>query len=69
MMPYLTDYYGNPSSLYSLGVKSRQAVENARNTVAECLNADPKEKSSSFQVEVKLITGLSKVLLISELKR
>ena len=43
MMPYLTDYYGNPSSLYSLGVKSRQAVENARNTVAECLNADPKE--------------------------
>ncbi|MFT7754214.1 UNVERIFIED_CONTAM: aminotransferase class V-fold PLP-dependent enzyme, partial [Salmonella enterica subsp. enterica serovar Enteritidis] len=24
-------------------VKSRQAVENARNTVAECLNADPKE--------------------------
>ena len=28
MMPYLTEYYGNPSSLYSLGVKSRQAVDN-----------------------------------------
>lgn len=43
MMPYLTDYYGNPSSLYSLGVKSRQAVENARNIVAKFLNAESKE--------------------------
>ena len=68
MMPYLTDYYGNPSSLYSLGVKSRQAVENARNTVESALMPTLK-KSSSFQVEVKLITGLSKVLLISELKK
>lgn len=43
MMPYLTEYYGNPSSLYSLGVKSRRAVENARETVAKCINAQPQE--------------------------
>ncbi len=43
MMPYLTEYYGNPSSLYSLGVKSRQAVENSREIVAKCINAEPKE--------------------------
>ncbi len=43
MMPYLTEFYGNPSSLYSLGVKSRQAVEGARETVAECINAKPGE--------------------------
>lgn len=43
MMPYLTEHYGNPSSLYKLGTVTRKAVEQARETVAECINADPKE--------------------------
>ena len=43
MMPYLTDYYGNPSSLYAFGQKATEALQGARETVAACLNADPKE--------------------------
>ena len=43
MMPYLTENYGNASSLYSLGVKSAQAIDKARKQVANALNADPFE--------------------------
>ena len=43
MMPYLTDLYGNPSSLYSFGQKAKEALEASRETVAHYLNADPKE--------------------------
>ncbi|HEX8277318.1 MAG TPA: cysteine desulfurase family protein, partial [Segetibacter sp.] len=43
MMPYLTSYYGNPSSIYSYGRESRLAVENARKSVAKILNAHPAE--------------------------
>ena len=43
MMPYLTDYYGNPSSLYSFGQKAAEALQASRETVAKYLNASPKE--------------------------
>ena len=43
MMPYLTSYYGNPSSIYSYGRESRLAIENARKSVAKILNAHPAE--------------------------
>lgn len=43
MMPYLTDAYGNPSSVYSLGSKSKVAVEKAREQVAKAIGADKKE--------------------------
>ncbi|HMP93199.1 MAG TPA: cysteine desulfurase family protein [Phnomibacter sp.] len=43
MMPYLTEKFGNPSSIYSYGRESRLAVENARKTVAKILNAHPAE--------------------------
>lgn len=43
MMPYLTDKFGNPSSIYSYGRESRLAVENSRKTVAKILNAHPAE--------------------------
>ncbi len=43
MKPYLTDFYGNPSSIYKLGVQTRKAVDNAREVVAQCLNAQPNE--------------------------
>lgn len=43
MMPYLTSYYGNPSSIYSYGRESRLAIENARKSVAKTLNAHPAE--------------------------
>lgn len=43
MMPYLTEKYGNPSSIYSYGRESRLAVETARKSVAKILNAHPAE--------------------------
>ncbi len=43
MMPYLTKYFGNPSSIYSYGRETRLAIENARKSVAKILNAHPAE--------------------------
>src|SRR5438045_5950109 len=43
MMPYLTERFGNPSSIYSYGRESRLAIENARKSVAKILNAHPAE--------------------------
>ena len=43
MMPYLTEFYGNPSSLYAFGQKAAEALTASRETVAAYLNADPKE--------------------------
>jgi cysteine desulfurase len=43
MMPYLTEKFGNPSSIYSYGRESRLAVETARKSVAKILNAHPAE--------------------------
>ena len=43
MQPYFTQYYGNPSSLYSVGRDAKKALETARETVAECLGAKPNE--------------------------
>src|ERR1700676_541127 len=43
MMPYLTEKFGNPSSIYSYGRESRMAIELARKTVAQLLHAHPAE--------------------------
>lgn len=43
MMPYLTEFYGNPSSIYKIGRDAKAAIEEAREKVAAALNADPKE--------------------------
>src|SRR6476661_10844880 len=43
MMPYLTERFGNPSSIYSYGRESRLAIENARKLVARTLGANPAE--------------------------
>lgn len=43
MLPYLRDNYGNASSLYSIGRKSRQAIEHAREQVAKSINAEPNQ--------------------------
>ena len=44
MMPYLTEYYGNPSSLYAFAQKVTEDVAKARQTVADCLGAkSPRE--------------------------
>jgi cysteine desulfurase len=43
MMPYLTEKFGNASSIYSYGRESRAAIEAARKTVAKILQAHPAE--------------------------
>lgn len=43
MLPYLKEGYGNPSSIYTLGQKAKEAVEEARGKVAKALNADQDE--------------------------
>ncbi|ADL42179.1 cysteine desulfurase NifS [Caldicellulosiruptor obsidiansis OB47] len=43
MMPYLTEQYGNPSTIYKLGREAKKAVELARERVAKALNADIQE--------------------------
>ena len=40
MMPYLTEVYGNPSSLYQIGSEAKDAVEEARQTVADLIGAE-----------------------------
>ena len=43
MLPYFQSVYGNPSSLHSLGQEAKEALDAARQTVADCLGCEPKE--------------------------
>ena len=43
MMPCFQEFYGNPSSLHSVGQDAFHKVRDARNIVAECINADPND--------------------------
>ncbi|MGI9544570.1 MAG: cysteine desulfurase family protein, partial [Cyclobacteriaceae bacterium] len=43
MKPYMTEFYGNPSSIHTFGRKSRSAIEIARKTIADLLNTSPSE--------------------------
>ena len=43
MEPYLTEVYGNPSSLHSMGQRAKEALDQARQTIADCLGCEPKE--------------------------
>ena len=43
MTPYLAECYGNPSALYSLGQRAKDALEEARETVARLIGAEPRE--------------------------
>ncbi|MBQ6019041.1 MAG: cysteine desulfurase NifS [Clostridia bacterium] len=43
MLPFLTEIYGNPSSLYEIGQRAKEALEEARATVASAINAEPNE--------------------------
>ena len=43
MIPFLKEYFGNPSSLYSLGRENKEAIETAREKLAKALGAKPEE--------------------------
>ena len=43
MHPFITEFFGNPSSAHSYGIKTKTAIENARRQVAGMLNCEPSE--------------------------
>ncbi len=43
MLPYFTEYYGNPSAIYTFAEEGRRAVDKARRTMAELIHAKPEE--------------------------
>ncbi|RLD83286.1 MAG: bifunctional IscS subfamily cysteine desulfurase/selenide, water dikinase SelD, partial [Bacteroidetes bacterium] len=43
MQPYLTEYFGNPSSIHEYGLITKKAVEKARKQIAELINCSPSE--------------------------
>lgn len=43
MLPYFSEFYGNPSSMHAFGRETRNAINIARQRVAKVLNADEKE--------------------------
>lgn len=43
MMPYFTENFGNPSSVYDFAAKNKKAVNDSRQTIADALNADVRD--------------------------
>ena len=43
MLPYFSEHYGNPSSIYGLAAESKMGVEQGRKQIAEVLGAKPEE--------------------------
>ena len=43
MLPYMETIYGNPSSLHSVGQQANEALQDARERIAKCMNASPRE--------------------------
>lgn len=63
MMPYLTEAYGNASSVYSIGRRSREAVEAAREQVAAAIGAKAKEiyfTAGGSESDNTIIKGVAK---------
>ena len=66
VMPYLTDDFYNPSSIYSDGVRVRRAIDNARESIAKFINADPDEiffdsgssESNCWAIQGYLLAGV-----------
>lgn len=66
MMPFLTEEFGNASSLYSLGGKARAAVDAAREDIAAILGATPREiyfTSGGSEADNWAIKGAAKAML------
>ncbi|MDO8339556.1 MAG: cysteine desulfurase family protein [Candidatus Burarchaeum sp.] len=43
MLPYMTEKYGNASSLHYMGLEAEEILDASRRTVAKCINAEPEE--------------------------
>ena len=63
MLPFLSDIYGNPSSIHSFGREARRHIDRARLTVANVLNADCDEiyfTSGGTESDNWAVTGAAK---------
>lgn len=66
VMPYLTDNFYNPSSIYSNGVRVRRAIDDARESIAGFINADTDEifftsgssESNCWAIQGYLLAGI-----------
>lgn len=68
MLPFLKEDFGNPSSLHGWAKPARKAVEDARVTIAKCINAEPEEiffTSSGTEADNWVIKGSSGGLMVS----
>lgn len=64
MMPFLTENYGNPSSLYAFGQTCTTAIAEARKTIADIIGAEPKEiyfTSGGSEADNQAIISAAKV--------
>lgn len=58
MKPWLTEFYGNPSSLYRIGRQAKEALNEARETVGKCLNAaEPVNVANDYKPGEIVFTG------------
>ncbi len=67
MLPYLSERFGNPSSIHRLGREARQALDEAREVVAGVLNASPQEiifTSSGTEADNLALKGVAQALFL-----
>lgn len=70
MLPYLTERYGNPGNLHSLGKTSKEAIDRARCQVAEMIGAQPENiifTSGGSEANTLVFRGLSDLFLDKDL--
>lgn len=63
MLPYFTENFGNPSSNYSIGITSKEAIDKARLSVANAINAEEKEiyfTSGGSESDNMIIKGIAR---------
>ena len=68
MMPFLRENFGNPSSLHRWSKPTRKAVDEARATIAKCINAEPEEiffTSGGTEADNWVIKGSTGALIVS----
>lgn len=68
MLPYLSENYGNPSSIYRLGRENRKAVEDAREKVAKALNCESNEIYLQQEEAKAIIQQLEELLMDTKTK-
>ena len=64
MLPYMETYYGNPSSLHTVGQQAAEALQKARQTVAECLGCQAREitfTSSGSEADNQAIISAARI--------